>query len=51
MDKERRVEGEVCTCDFGYEEHSCPFQLEIHDDDTPCCRCCPYCEQQCADEI
>ena len=42
---------EYCTCDkYNYEEHICPFRAEIDYDETTC-NCCPYCEEQCADDI
>jgi hypothetical protein len=50
MEREKE-EGKVCTCDRGYELHSCPYQADINNDDTPCCNCCPYCEDQCAWDI
>ena len=40
-----------CTCDEHYwDSHTCPYHTEINDDDSEC-NCCPYCEQQCADDI
>ena len=40
-----------CTCDeYNWESHTCPFSVEIHDDYDEC-NCCPYCEQNCWDNI
>lgn len=51
IDDEDIIEDE-CTCDkIEYEEHICPFQCEIHDDQEFKCNCCPYHTQQCADDI
>jgi hypothetical protein len=33
------------------ELHSCPYSLEIEEDDTPCCNCCEDCEDECAMEV
>lgn len=42
---------EYCTCaDYEYEKHTCPFETEINDDYGEC-NCCPYCEQQCDEDI
>lgn len=40
-----------CTCSEGYEEHSCPYQSDVNNDDEFKCNCCPYCTQNCADDI
>lgn len=43
---------DVCTCDFNdVEEHSCPYQKEINDNDQSMCTCCPFCCQVCLEEI
>ena len=40
-----------CTCDeHEWDLHPCPYQQDIHGDNREC-NCCPYCEQQCADDI
>jgi len=40
-----------CTCDeHHWDSHPCPYQQEINGNDDGC-NCCPYCEQQCADDI
>ena len=33
------------------EEHTCPFAMEIHDDEETKCHCCQECAQECADDI
>lgn len=33
------------------ELHSCPYDSDIHGDDTPTCNCCQYCVQQCCDDV
>ena len=49
--KDTREEGEVCTCDLGHEDHTCPYSEEINHDSESLCNCCSYCAQQCADDI
>jgi hypothetical protein len=38
-----------CTCDEMDENdlHPCPWQSEIEGDDSNHCSCCPYCTEQC----
>ena len=49
---ERRVR---CGCGSNQgtlETHSCPYQIEIADNDDPdYCNCCPDCENQCAMDV
>jgi len=33
------------------DEHTCPFQAEINDDEEYQCRCCESCTYDCAQEI
>lgn len=33
------------------ELHSCPFQADVHNDNTPCCNCCDDCAHECAMDI
>ena len=33
------------------EEHSCPYRSDIMNDDTPCCRCSKWQQQECAMDI
>lgn len=33
------------------EEHYCPFQLEINDDENFLCDCCDECTHECAMDI
>lgn len=41
-----------CTCDsVPPEEHTCPYQCEINDDEEYTCSCCEFCTQECADDI
>lgn len=41
-----------CTCKEGKcKPHTCPYQEEINDDYKTKCTCCPYCTQQCIDDI
>lgn len=45
---------EKCTCNQIASDaplQVCPFQQDVHNDNTPTCRCCSYCRQQCADDI
>ena len=40
-----------CTCnEYDWEEHECPYGVEINED-YELCVCCPFCEQNCADNI
>lgn len=43
-------DNEKCTCEEYHQEHTCPYALEINDDES-LCNCCPYCEELCADDI
>lgn len=41
-----------CTCGkHYYEEHTCPYAVEINDDHETLCTCCPHCEAQCAWDV
>ena len=31
--------------------HICPYDSDIHDDDTSCCKCCSSCTSECANDI
>ena len=50
-EKERAKEQEIekCTCP-SKEEHSCPFQCDVWDDDDYKCTCCEHCTQECNDD-
>lgn len=42
----------ICECSSLTEEHDCPFELEINDNDDPkFCKCCDYCMDDCRDRI
>lgn len=42
---------ERCTCEeYEWEAHFCPYQEDVWDAFSEC-RCCPYCEQRCAEDI
>lgn len=34
-----------------YDLHTCPFRVEIDDDEETLCNCCEECTQDCADNI
>jgi len=37
-----------CTCgEYNWPEEVCPFDAEVHDDQTSVCRCCPYHRWEC----
>jgi hypothetical protein len=41
-----------CTCDVeDIEEHLCPFEQEICEDNETLCTCCDFCRQQCIEDI
>lgn len=40
-----------CECDIFIESHSCPFQEDVHGDNSDFCNCCSECEHQCAMDI
>lgn len=42
---------EDCTCATEYDEHPCPFRIEINDDFETLCTCCAACEGDCAMEV
>ena len=31
--------------------HSCPFRADVHNDDTPNCKCCDSCQHECSMDI
>ena len=57
MDSEldRTLELELCQkCNRTLVEpglHPCPYNSDIHDDDSDCCNCCASCSQECSDDI
>lgn len=43
--------GTLCRCGAtGEPEHTCPYQTEINNNDTPC-HCCDKCAHECAMDI
>ena len=41
----------VCTCnEEDFEEHTCPFLEDVHEDESTC-KCCSFCEDNCRDNI
>ena len=37
-----------CTCEeIDYEKHSCPYDVEIDENEEENCNCCPYCTKEC----
>ena len=41
-----------CTCgEYDWPEQSCPYSEEINDDPEDYCNCCPFCTQNCSDNI
>jgi hypothetical protein len=41
-----------CKCDApGLSDHTCPFKMEIHDDDKSLCNCCANCRYECGLDI
>ena len=48
------TEGVGCECekDPNIEPHACPFEQEVQGNtDQEYCRCCAYCESNCANNI
>lgn len=44
-------ESETCTCESEeHDSHMCPYAMELYDSEEEC-TCCPYCEEQCAQDI
>lgn len=46
----------ACTCKCGVnpaslEPHTCPYQIDIYDNDTKYCTCCDDCEYACLMDI
>lgn len=43
---------QTCKCDgpASIEPHTCPYAVDIEDDDSEC-MCCSDCEQICADDV
>lgn len=33
------------------EEHGCPYQADVNNDSTPCCKCSRYQQYECAQDI
>lgn len=50
---ENTKDKEVCTCDqsSNWDEHTCPYKVEINDDSETLCTCCEHCIGVCSDEI
>lgn len=42
-----------CTCnEYAWTSHACPYAAEFSDDSTDDdCNCCPFCTQDCANDI
>lgn len=41
-----------CGKNNGTDElHSCPYNADINNDDSPCCNCCSDCCHECAMDI
>ena len=41
-----------CGKNNGTDElHSCPYNADINNDDSPCCNCCSDCCHECARDI
>ncbi len=41
-----------CTCkEKVYALHLCTYKEDVNDDNESECRCCPYCTQECCDDI
>ena len=48
----RVVDPIICSCgNEGEEEHSCPWQSDINNDDEYMCNCCDSCSSNCAEDI
>ena len=40
-----------CTCDeYDWPTQNCPYELEINEEEIEC-NCCPFCTQECSDNI
>lgn len=53
-DPRTKDETEGCTCERDaefIEPHTCPFREDVNDDYEYTCTCCPYCTQECAEDI
>lgn len=44
------VKNEKCGTD-AIEEHTCPFEEDVHGDSETKCRCCETCEHECGQDI
>lgn len=42
---------ESCGEKAGKAMHSCPFRVEIHDDEKTLCNCCDNCTHECAMDV
>lgn len=41
-----------CTCNiYKWKKHHCPYQADVNNDEDFKCHCCPFCTQNCADNI
>lgn len=43
---------EGCTCGEDWlNDHTCPYKVEINDDNETLCTCCDHCRSVCAEEV
>ena len=45
------MEDEECLECGNVEEHPCPFESDVYDNEENYCRCCSECEEQCRENI
>ena len=53
--EQKPVESDDDKCRCGKEAtkelHSCPYNADVNNDDTPCCTCCDECVHECSMDI
>ena len=46
------IHSNICECgELGEEEHSCPYQSDINNDEEFQCNCCDKCRHECLMDI
>ncbi len=48
---EKRKKCQFCKIEAARPLHTCPFKIEINDDNKTLCDCCANCTQECALDI
>lgn len=54
-DDQHKCKGHLCKVRWrandGREEHGCPYQRDVNNNEAFRCNCCAACEQNCRDDV